>query len=381
MSSPTFPPIPAEAGQPVALAEVEPTLAQLLQAAKGPGPEPVMHACMSNLIVYCDRPEVLQSVAANLPAVVTLHPARVFLLLAEPEEKASGLAAHLAVRTDKGDGHRIFSEQVTLHATGTDVQRLPFVVRGLAIGDLPTNLWWAAPLAPPLGGALFQDLAEGAEQLLYDSIGWPRPARGVVAMAAWLEKLQRNQHPGSWRAASDLNWRRLKTWRRLLAQALDPAVAPGVLEAIQEVEVEHGPHGVVQALELVSWLAARVGWRPQTTGVQPGVEINWQLVSGHGRLRLRLRRRQEGPPAILQMRLVYRLADKEEALRFTVEEDGRRLAVVPEGQGAVPRTVTVPQQSLAELVARQLSDRERDPVFRQSMTLARVLAETVVQAV
>ena len=41
--------------------------------------------------------------------------------------------------------------------------------------------------------------------------------------------------------ASDLNWRRLKYWRRLLLQALEPASAPGAAETVSEVLVEHGP--------------------------------------------------------------------------------------------------------------------------------------------
>jgi hypothetical protein len=40
--------------------------------------------------------------------------------------------------------------------------------------------------------------------------------------------------------------------------------------------------------------------------------------------------------------------------------------------------VTVPPQSLADLVGPQLADREKDPVFRESMALAGVLAESVV---
>jgi hypothetical protein len=50
--------------------------------------------------------------------------------------------------------------------------------------------------------------------------------------------------------------------------------------------------------------------------------------------------------------------------------------VTPEGVvQAEPRTLSVPAQSRAEMVARQLSDRERDPVFHESMEVARQLAQ------
>jgi glucose-6-phosphate dehydrogenase assembly protein OpcA len=367
-------------GEVVALEDVEGELSRRVRALQASAAhEPVLHARMSNLVVYCDRRELAETMAAVVPAVVIFHPARVLLLVAELSDKGGELTAHVAVRShEAGDGRKVYSEQVTLHASGPAVQRLPFAVRGLVIGDLPINLWWAAPLAPPLSGVLFHDLAEGAEQIVYDSLGWPVPARGVAATAAWLAQVERGGATGRWCVASDLNWRRLKPWRRLLAQALDPASAPGVLDGINEVAVEHGPHAVVQAWELVSWLAARLDWQVQAGRVQPGVEITWQLDAPHGKVRLRLRRLEEGPPMLRQVRITSVVDSKMLALRFTAEEEGKRLAVVPEGTGAAPRTVTVPPQPLAELVGRQLSDRERDPVFRSSMAVARVLAESVL---
>ena len=40
--------------------------------------------------------------------------------------------------------------------------------------------------------------------------------------------------------------------------------------------------------------------------------------------------------------------------------------------------MTIQHQSLPELIARQLSDRERDPVFRDSMMVAQILARSVL---
>jgi len=57
--------------------------------------------------------------------------------------------------------------------------------------------------------------------------------------------------------------------------------------------------------------------------------------------------------------------------------DTTRLEVTTEGVEAAPLTVTVQPQSLAELVGRQLSDRERDPVFTESIATAQVLAQSL----
>jgi len=176
---------------------------------------------------------------------------------------------------------------------------------------------------------------------------------------------------------SDLNWRRLKYWRRLLSQALDPAAAPGALESMSEVLVEHGPHGVVQAWELVSWLACRLGWRVQTSEVHPNVEIGWLCTAQKRSVRLRIHRLADGPSDVRRVRLVCTIAGRPTALNLAAE-DGQRLAVSIEGTDTAPRTVTVQPQSRGDLLARQLSDREHDPVFGESMAVARLLARSTL---
>jgi len=52
--------------------------------------------------------------------------------------------------------------------------------------------------------------------------------------------------------------------------------------------------------------------------------------------------------------------------------------VVLEGVEGAPRTMTLPPVSAAELVGRQLSDRERDPVFHESMAVAGAMAQSVL---
>ncbi len=362
----------------VPLRDVERELSRRQRAVRGPGENPVVRACMSNLIVFCDKVELAEAMADQVPAIMAAHPARVLLLVAEPGPGDESVKAGVNVRGHLVDpGRWVISEQVTLHAKGRGVEGLPSAVRALVIGDLPINLWWAVPQPPPAAGVLLHELAETAQQVIYDSIGWPEPARGVVMTGAWLEQLDTQRSADRWRVASDLNWRRLKYWRRIVSQALAPATAPGALESITEVRLEHGPHAVVQAWELVSWLASRLGWRVQTGKVEPNVEIAWQVKAAHGPVTVRIRRLSEGPSELSRVRVACTLDGEPSAITFTAEE-GHHLAAVPEGTGVAARTVTVQQMALAELIARQLSDRERDPIFHESMAVARILAQSVL---
>jgi glucose-6-phosphate dehydrogenase assembly protein OpcA len=370
-------PAPTQEGSVIPLEQIEQELNRQLRDTTPDGQSPILRARLSNLLIFCNQSGLADTVAQAIPDIVALHPARVLLLVGESGSDAP-LQASLSLWTHAGTKLKISSEKVTLRASGQHVDQLPFAARELIIGDLPINLWWAAPVPPPLAGHLLYELAEYAQQLIYDSIGWVEPARGVVATSAWLTKVERSAGQGPWRVASDLNWRRLKFWRRTLAQALNPNTAPGALESITDVLVEHGPHAVIQAWELVSWLASCLGWTVQVGKVEPGVEIAWQVVAAHGMLRIRIRRLAEGPSEVRKVRIACNLGGEPRALNIAIEK-GMRLAIVLEGLDAAPRTVAVQQPALAELVVNQLSNREADPVFRQSMAVAEVFARTVLQ--
>lgn len=371
---------PAAQVSEVPLHEVEKELARRLHAIQGLGEgAPVQRACMSNLVIFCDKPELADKIAEEVPTIVAQHPSRVLLLTAAPDEPVENVVAKVCVRGNVVDpGRWVCSEQVELRAPGKAIDRLPYSVRSLLIGDLPVNLWWASSQPPPFYGPLLFELVEPAQQVIYDSIGWPDPARGVLATATWLSQVERTQGQGRWRVASDLNWRRLKYWRRLLAQALDPMSAPGALESISEIVVEHGPHAVIQAWELVSWLASRLKWKVQGAKVQPNVEISWQVQTPHSGLRIRIRRLAEGPSEVRRVHIACTINGMLGAMNIAVEEE-RRLAVSLEGMPGEPRTMAIQPHRLADLMARQLSDRERDPVFHESMAVAQVFAESVVR--
>jgi glucose-6-phosphate dehydrogenase assembly protein OpcA len=367
----------AVADDSIPFGQIELELSRQLREVSDHSDTPRLRARLSNLVIYCNKAEQAEIVAKAMPGIVAIHPARVLLLIGETSPEAP-LKATLNVWSQCDGKQTICSEQVTLKAGGIHVDQLPFAVRELLIGDLPTNLWWTAPVPPPLAGHFLYDLAEYAQQVVYDSIGWTEPARGVVATAAWLTKVERTAGDGPWRVVADLNWRRLKFWRRMLSQALDPNTAPGALESITEVLVEHGPHAVIQGWELVSWLASRLGWKVQLGKMQPGVEITWQVVAPHGMLKVRIRRLSEGPSEVRKVRISCNLGGQPQALNIAVEK-GMRLAVVLEGLETAPRTVAVQPATLSELIVQQLSNRERDPAFRESMAVAEVFARTVLE--
>jgi glucose-6-phosphate dehydrogenase assembly protein OpcA len=362
----------------IPLRDIDGELVRLAKELQTGSEAPLLRARMSNLVIFCSHEQQARTVCSQLPDIIAVHPARTILVIGEPEEGPHDITASVEVCARALEEHQHFcTEQITLSAFGKAIEKVPFAVRELLIGDLPTNLWWAASEPPSLAGSLMFELAENAQQIIYDSLGWADPHRGIAATASWISKLESDRTGVSWRVASDLNWRRLKYWRRLLSQALDPAAAPGVLDAISEVLVEHGPHGVTQAWQLVGWLASCLDWHVRAGRLDTGVEISWRVEAPHGPLLVHIRRLAEGPPEVCRARIVYGAPGKSSGIEVHKTDD-QHLAAVVEGEEAVPRTVTARPQPLAEMIARQLSDREPDPLFRRSMAVAQVFARSVL---
>jgi len=371
---------PSLLGTPVDLRDVEAEVRNQLRAAHRPELEPAQRVCMSNLVVFTDRVDTAERIAAQVPDIVAVHPARVLLLVADPNATRDKVESSVLVRCRLLTKKQMACwEQITLRAPTVHAERLTFAVRALLVGDLPTNLWWSSTTPPPLAGYLLSELAESAQQIMYDSIGWPQPALGVSATASWLEETERCGESGCYRVCSDLNWRRLKYWRRLVAQGLDWTVLSEAAqnELLDEVLIEHGPHGVVQGWELAGWLAQRLGWKLVEGQSSDGVQMTWRFTAEDGEVTVRLRRLPEGPPEILRLRMGCRLGNWSAGINVKREGD-ERLAITLEGLPGEPRTMNLPPISPAELVGRQLSDRERDPVFRDSMTVAQQMARCVI---
>ena len=364
----------------VPLRQVERELNRQLKAVQGEkGEAPVIRAGLSNLVIYCDSAERAAEVESEVASIVAIHPARILLLIHDPSGEPGPVTAEVHTRMHRmGKGLRAFSEQVTLRANGRAAEHLPYAVRSLVIGDLPTNLWWASWQPPALAGAILYELSENADQVIYDSYGWPEPARGMTATASWMEKFERGPGQGRYRVVSDLTWRRLKIWRRVLGQALDPTTAPGAVESVQEIVVDHGPHSVMSAWSLASWLALCLGWKVTGSQVVPDVRIDWGFSSPNGPKHIRIRRMADAPKGVREVCMTCNFDGIPTTLVVTPEDDERRLSVVMKGEETAPRTVTVQPQPLAELVGRQLSDRDRDPIFARTMAVAQGLAQRVL---
>lgn len=333
--------------------------------------DPVTRACMSNLIVYCHDEREAERIPEEIAYITQRHPARVLLLVGNAGAQKMDLEAYVsAVCFMAGGGKQICSEHVTISAQGPAARRLPSTTRSLLIGDLPTALWWASVDPPPSGGELFDELSSMASHVIYDSEGWVDPVKSVIQVANWAI------HERAEMIVSDLAWRRLKPWRRLIGQSLDPTLEPGALETIDEIVVEHGPHALPKVWLLIGWLARRLGWKPVAGKVEPGVEVTWGFESKQGRVRVTVKRLPEGEPVIRRLSIAWNGPSGRTGANFSLEGSGW-VAVERQGSTAPQRVLARGDVSRASLVARQLPKLFRDPLFRETLEVSRTMAEAI----
>lgn len=363
-----------ERARPVDVGAIERELTQLWGQS---GPEvvdddPVTRACMSNLVIYCSDEETAERVPSEIGAIVQRHPSRVLLLVGHGMSAGSELEAYVsAVCYAASQGRQVCSEHVTLSAPSGGAARLPSVARPLLIGDLPTALWWASIEPPPSAGDFFEELASMSDHVIYDSEGWLDPVRSVVAVADWVTRADPDV------IVSDLAWRRLKPWRRVIGQTLDPSLEPGALDGLREVVIEHGPHALPKAWLLIGWLACRLGWRASGGKVAPGVEVTWGFRSATGPVQVTVRRHADGPAVLRRVELGWQGASGRGRALFRTEED--RISVERPGRDAGPRTLARGETPRWTLVARQLPKLFRDPLFRETLEVSRTMAEALLR--
>lgn len=333
------------------------------------GGKTVTLACMSNLLIYCSDLEQAERVAREIPTIAQEHPARVLLLCAQdPGAQDKELECYVSLDYSAvNGGWQVFSEQVRVIACGHGARRLPSVARSHLIGDLPTALWWASDRPPPEEDTLFRALSAMADQIIYDSIGWRQPARAILAMSRWVAAGSEEY------VFYNLSWRRLKPWRRLISQVLDPVVLPGALEAIESIEIEHGPHALPRAWLLLGWLACQMNWQPVSCKAEGGVKLHWRFQAPHGTIRVTVRRLTEGKPSIYRFQCNWRNGGVDQSAVFAMLGDDR-LGVVEKVSTVPQRVIPAPDLDRAKLVAGQLAHRKRDKLFENALNVANVMA-------
>ena len=194
---------------PVDLSEIEDALREMWRGDE-PRDQPVIRAHAATLVVYTlDRQ--LTRVEETIGAITRRFPGRVILIAAKHamgEGLHAGVFAHCHLAPE---GH-VCGEEITIGAGGLDPRGLPSIVAGLRPADVPSFLWWDAPVASRT--VLMTELAKHVRRVIVDTGRARSPRRALGALAAFY----RARSPAP---IVDLAWTRMRAWRELIAGCFD----------------------------------------------------------------------------------------------------------------------------------------------------------------
>lgn len=329
----------------------------------------VTRACMSNLLVYCESPEEADAARADLPKILFEHPARTLLMYLDERRDGEAVETWVSVHfSNLGHALQVCGEQVDVVCSGNAESVLPSTARSLLVSDLPTALWWASSTPPARSGPLFAALAELADQVIFDSVGWRDPPRDILALARWTSADQDDV------VIHNLAWRRLKPWRRILSEVLAPSTIPEALGSVTKIRLEHGPHGLPSSWLLIGWLADRLGWQVVDGKVLSGKEIHWNFRQKGKGVEVQIARLSEGAPVIRKLEWAWNGGKRQ--IVFRRSEDRKLEARTAGGDGPC-MVLSLPNQERATLVAQQLAYRTRDRLFESALAAANAMTQAL----
>jgi len=315
-----------------------------------------LRSSVLNLIVVTDEesaPEITDSVSK----LAGRHPARVVVLIADPEGASNvevGLSAFCNVR---GSGAQVCAEQVTIHAEGPPAMHLESLAGPLLVPDLPVFLWYPGEFSPRSVG--FAAMAELADRIIVDSAASESHEPCLREIAALIEDPEMP-------AIGDLQWVGLSPWRSLLADTFGAPERAGDLKKIQSAEVLYAPGGENRALLLVGWLASTLGWKPESASRNgDGQHIEFSGPSGGISVVLS----PDSPDARLRRIRLYSEEYSFQVSRHRALSDVRT-TVMRGDELLAGRTVHLGSFDLAVLVGEELQYRGRDEAYEGSLRKA-----------
>jgi glucose-6-phosphate dehydrogenase assembly protein OpcA len=341
---------------------------QLAENADGEKQQAVTRTCVLNLIVVTGGGRAAEHATEIVARLTGRHPNRAFVISAAPNARKDVLDAWVQTHCQIPSPGRpqVCGEQITIEARGAAVDRVAGTLLPLLVPDVPVMLWW--PRGEPAGDPRFLKFADSVDRVIVDSATFAAPEAGLARMAALLD--HDGGPSGAGTTISDLSWSRLTPWRELAAQFFDaPALVPHLAE-ITGVTVDYAARAGAaadrsQALLLVGWLAARLGWHTAGRPSEQPDRTALRLTSATG-VPIAVELRPVTPADDALDRLAALVIECRRA-RFTIARDDMPDCAVArseiEGMQPIQRKVRLEHLDEAELIGEELRLLGHDQTF------------------
>ena len=197
--------------------------------------------------------------AASILATLPRNPSRTLFIVPRDPEGPATFAARLEVFcavTPRGDGTSACTELLWIDVGGPAAHHLASIVPPLSLHDLPTLLWWDAPVNATESDV--RQLLRGVDRVIID--GATQPSDGLSTIRTLFTAAE-----SAGVALTDFALLRQGRWRDSIATMFDEESAAPFLNAINSISIDYSAGkgvspsiNVVRPAYHVAWLASRL---------------------------------------------------------------------------------------------------------------------------
>ena len=257
-------------------------------------------ACHATLVVVVATGEDPVGLIEDL---VLTHPSRVLCIEREPKLPPQDVVAWASgCCMKRPSGMLVCSETIHFQTGEAAEERLPSIVRSLAVGGVPLAV--ICRETSPLRLLWVNELGDDVDMI----VGRSSAMEARDAVELWRESVERTERP----RVEDLTWDELWPWRVAMESRFDRAREVTRLSALSNVTVEmgRGPQPSPKGWLLAGWLGSRLGWRrPQLLGSN---RIQVERSGGHTLI--------ECHPALETEAVTFVFEDGSEPMSWTSKE-------------------------------------------------------------
>ena len=305
--------------------------------------------------------------AASILATLPRNPSRTLFIVPRDPEGPATFAARLEVFcavTPRGDGTSACTELLWIDVGGPAAHHLASIVPPLSLHDLPTLLWWDAPVNATESDV--RQLLRGVDRVIID--GATQPSDGLSTIRTLFTAAE-----SAGVALTDFALLRQGRWRDSIATMFDEESAAPFLNAINAISIDYSAGkgvspsiNVVRPAYHVAWLASRLNATIKTP-LHHGNGTGWQAQL-HDQLRHPIAVELCPVDSVLGAgtTIAVRIAADRRGDHFELEvrADSTSTRAIAKVNGAVvhERTFQAPRWTEATLLSESLEFGEVDPL-------------------
>ena len=318
--------------------DVHPVVDELTKARRDPG---AMKTATMTFAIFFGDDSGADWVRGRVRALAEKHPSRVVIFDAAKNE------GERVVEPSQSRG-----EWIEIGVRDASAGELDAALTMLELPEAPVVLLWIAEALSK--DDRFLALARRASTTICSTSVARTDERPLRDLASFVE-----EHPEI--LIQDVAYLRLGAWQELIAEFFDEPECRHELQMLRSVEVTAGSDA--EMYYLLGWLASRLGWTPAgpDTLASPTGKVHVAMV-------------HDGPPRRLSHVV---LASERATFSASIHPDDQgAISLEVTGSTACPsRFAPLHTVDLASLVERAILTRTLDPVFAESLAMAKQIIE------